>query len=322
MRYILSLILSINLINVSAQEIISKIYFDKKNEQVEIIDSAYYLREITAKDTSRLYKIKEYYLSGKLKLEGQLLNYNPSIIYQGIIRKFYESGIIEAEENYLRGQKIGDNKNFYQNGNLKEHLFYVYNAVKKPGDDVPSYTTVQFADSLGKTYLDDKGNGIVAPKIPNSTEEYGEYIDGLKNGLWITKNLKNGENYEDTYKNGKYIEGKTLKSDGTIITYKSLEKLPEFSGGVSAFGRFLAQNLRYPPDARIKGTQGRVFLGFVVEPDGSLSDLKVVKGVSYDLDKEAHRVLSLSPKWEPGMKRGIPVRNEYSVPIFFQLGFK
>ena len=321
MKYILTIILSLYLINVSAQEIISKIYFDKKNEQVNNIDSAYYLREITAKNESGLYKIKENYLNGSLKLVGQLLNYDPALVFEGLKTSYHLNGVKEAEEDYKKGQKVGDSKSFYQNGNLKEHRVYVDNITKKPKVEILNYRTIQVADSLGKTFLDDNGNGIVNLKQTNGDVEFGKYVNGFKNGTWKSTNLNKDDKFEDTYENGKFIEGKTIKADGTIITYNDLEKLPEFKGGIEAFGKFLNKNLRYPPNARKNKIQGRVFINFVVESDGSLTGLKVLEGVEDELDKEALRVISLLTQWIPGLQRGIPVRVSYIVPIFFQLAY-
>lgn len=106
---------------------------------------------------------------------------------------------------------------------------------------------------------------------------------------------------------------------GANDVLSSVEKLPEFPGGVEAFGKFLASHVRYPKDAREKGTQGRVIITFVVEKDGSLSGQKISRGVSPDIDAEALRVLAMSPKWSPGTQKGKAVRVQYSVPISFTL---
>lgn len=108
------------------------------------------------------------------------------------------------------------------------------------------------------------------------------------------------------------------KPDTTAI-YTSVETQAEFPGGLQEFAGFLAKNIRYPADARQKGIQGKVFLTFVVERNGSLSDIKVIRGVSKDIDAEAIRVLQISPKWMPGRQSGIAVREQYTVPISFTL---
>jgi TonB family protein len=109
---------------------------------------------------------------------------------------------------------------------------------------------------------------------------------------------------------------------GKIVSepvFTSVEQLPEFSGGIEAFGKFLAANVKYPKAARDNNVQGRVIITFVVEKDGSLTDMKVVRGIGYGCDEEAVRVLKLSPAWKCGIQNGRPVKVQYSVPISFTL---
>ncbi|MEO6149098.1 MAG: TonB family protein [Mucilaginibacter sp.] len=104
--------------------------------------------------------------------------------------------------------------------------------------------------------------------------------------------------------------------------FNAVEEVPEFPGGMPAFIKFLQENIRYPNVMREKKIEGRVFVTFVVEKDGSLSDFKVLRDIGYGSGKEAKRVLSLSPKWKPGYQNGKPVRVQYNVPIAFDLGEK
>lgn len=94
---------------------------------------------------------------------------------------------------------------------------------------------------------------------------------------------------------------------------------PEPFGGMEAFGKFLGKTVRYPARASEAGVQGRVIMSFVVERDGSLSNITVVKGIGYGLDEEASRVLKLAKAWKPGMQNGHAVRVRYTIPINFQL---
>ncbi|MDR6945317.1 energy transducer TonB [Mucilaginibacter pocheonensis] len=101
--------------------------------------------------------------------------------------------------------------------------------------------------------------------------------------------------------------------------FTSVEQVPEFPGGLDKFGAYLGKSIRYPAVARENGTQGRVIVTFVVEKDGSLTDIKVTRGIGSGCDEEAVRVLKNSPKWKPGIQNGRPVRVQYSVPISFTL---
>jgi protein TonB len=98
-----------------------------------------------------------------------------------------------------------------------------------------------------------------------------------------------------------------------------VEEMPEFPGGVVALRTYLAQAVKYPVIAQENGIQGKVYVNFVVNKDGSVSNAKIARGVDPSLDAEALRVVSTLPKWKPGKQRGAPVRVSYTVPINFQL---
>ncbi len=101
-----------------------------------------------------------------------------------------------------------------------------------------------------------------------------------------------------------------------------LEEPAKFPGGIKAFYTFLSKNVRYPKRAKGNNVQGRVFVQFIVEKDGAISNLKVVKGIGSGCDEETIRVLKLMPKWNPGKREGTPVRQKMIQPISFALGEK
>ena len=98
-----------------------------------------------------------------------------------------------------------------------------------------------------------------------------------------------------------------------------VEEMPEFPGGELALRKFIANAIKYPVIAQENGIQGKVYVTFVVDRDGGISDAKIARGVDPSLDKEALRVVSTLPKWKPGKQRGKPVRVSYTVPISFVL---
>lgn len=98
-----------------------------------------------------------------------------------------------------------------------------------------------------------------------------------------------------------------------------VEQMPSFPGGPQALFEYLSKNIRYPAVAEENGVQGRVIVTFVVERDGSITDVKVIKSVDPSLDKEASRVVKSMPHWIPGKQNGAAVRVKYTVPVTFQL---
>ena len=99
-----------------------------------------------------------------------------------------------------------------------------------------------------------------------------------------------------------------------------VEDMPKFRGGdINKFREWVQKRVRYPELAAENGIQGRVFITFVVEPNGTVSNVSVTRSVDQLLDDAAKEAVAASPKWEPGMQRGRPVRVRYSIPIIFQL---
>ena len=101
--------------------------------------------------------------------------------------------------------------------------------------------------------------------------------------------------------------------------YEAPEVMPEYPGGVPKLMEFLSANVRYPVEAQKSKIEGRSVIGFVVEGDGSISNISVTRGSYHLLDDEAIRVVKEMPKWKPGMIKGKPVRVKFNLPIYFRL---
>ena len=107
--------------------------------------------------------------------------------------------------------------------------------------------------------------------------------------------------------------------EGRLFDLGTVEIAPGYPGGQKALAKYLGSQLRYPVQARQNKVHGKVYIGFVVEKNGSLSDFNVIKGIGSGCDEEAIRVLKSSPAWKPGMFNGKPVRTSYTQPIIYQL---
>lgn len=101
--------------------------------------------------------------------------------------------------------------------------------------------------------------------------------------------------------------------------FSVVENMPKYTGGQVALMEYLKNNLKYPKDAAAQKVEGRVLVSFIVEKDGSLSDVKVQKTVFPSLDAEAVRVVKEMPRWTPGSQSGVIVRVKYVLPITFRL---
>jgi TonB family protein len=149
--------------------------------------------------------------------------------------------------------------------------------------------------------------------------------DGTKNSFFITEAEKRG----DTVRYG--VEPFTL-SKSLFVTlldvatskedtvYQIVDEMPQFPGGENALMEYVSKNVVYPEEAKEKEIQGRVFISFVVEKDGSIGEVKVLRGIGGGCDEESVRVISDMPRWKPGKQKGKAVRVSYQIPIMFKLG--
>ena len=119
----------------------------------------------------------------------------------------------------------------------------------------------------------------------------------------------------------------TVLAQKTVVSQKDqkeepfdvVEDMPAFPGGMEAMIQFISSNIQYPADAQKQKVDGRVLVNFVVEKDGSIIEVKVVKPTFPSLDAEAIRVVKAMPKWKPGYQRGQAVRVQFTMPINFSL---
>lgn len=162
--------------------------------------------------------------------------------------------------------------------------------------------------------------------LPKSIEIYktdkGEWITGKSDSGVIVKSAHETASKQKTLAIIEYNEqmkqiGEASKMEGDIFTV--VEESASFEGGFEALGTFIGQNLKYPEESRKTKTEGTVYVRFVVNQDGMLSDFVIMKGVDPLMDNEALRVVQLLPKWNPGKQSGKAVRQQFVLPIRFSL---
>ena len=110
-----------------------------------------------------------------------------------------------------------------------------------------------------------------------------------------------------------------VENSDFVDVYTIVEQMPEFPGGSEKLMEFVISNTQYPQEAKEKGVQGRVLVTFVVDTDGSITDVKVMKGIGSGCDEEAVRVVKSMPKWQPGRQRGEVVKVAFTLPFVFKL---
>ncbi len=298
------------------------VYFLKNNGRfVNVKDSADFIRIVREPDSGTvLYNVLEYYLNGNTKFLGKSSEINP-IRLEGQTISFYPDKNKKRVCVYEKGQPTGDVYDYYPNEKMYRISSYTKPAGKNSFASIFENPVIQTVyDSTGTTLVKD-GNGhypVYSDDYKTVLEE-GEVKEGKKNGNWKGSFNKGNVTFTEEYADGKFIKGTNTNENGQVINYTIKEALPSFKGGQNAFGNYLGQNIRYPSGAKDRNAQGRVILGFVIEKDGSLADIKILKNVDPEIDAEAIRVIRESPKWNPGIQHGVPVRVAYTMPINFTL---
>ncbi len=176
------------------------------------------------------------------------------------------------------------------------------------------------------TITDLDGNFVIT--MPVGATLNISYIDMKTKELVVTEKLIEEQKSLKVYLEGKVSVGKDevvvvgyggVGAPNENPVFQVVEEMPEFPGGMGECLKFLGKNIKYPVESQQAGVQGKVIVQFVVEKDGSISNPKVVRSIDPDLDGEAIRVISIMPKWKPGMQRGQSVRVKYTVPVTFRL---
>jgi protein TonB len=156
---------------------------------------------------------------------------------------------------------------------------------------------------------------FTAPKVVEDTNVESDF--GKQDQLSQNKNTEVPT--EEVQVEEKEVKTQVIEQKVEAEVFLIVEEPPTFPGGDQALYKWLGENLKYPEEAKELGIQGRVFVSFVVEPDGSTSNVVVKRGIGGGCDEEAVRIVKAMPKWAPGKQRGQPVRVQFNLPIKFTL---
>ncbi len=223
------------------------------------------------------------------------------------------SRVVQKE---MKGLAVVD---YYPNGKIKMTGTYDVDSPKNKQGYFKSFDEDGFLESEGN-YINNKSEGLhKSYKTKGKLWLEEEMSHGQNNGALKTYFTSGTIKRIELYENGKFIEGKCFATTGVDTAFYPYQEMPEFIGGVEALYKFLEKNVHYPKAARKAKIEGKVIVRFVVDVDGSVTDIKVKKRGNPYLDEEAIRVLSLSPKWKPGTIEGRLVKVFYSIPIKFLL---
>jgi TonB family protein len=311
-KIVTTLILSLFLYSASFAQQSNLVYYLTNSGKMVPKDSADYSMVVSPPDTSIdkiMYVVREYDKNGKVRLVTGSKTNDVNLQYWGRYVAYYPTGKKKSTGTFKDGKLSGSRVEYYPTGKF-------YNSVNcLPGDRVLYNTCI---DSLGKT-LAENGTGEWIDFNESFTKivAQGKITNGVRDGEWHEK--KNDSVTKiNNYNNGMLVSSDEVDASGKKI-FKPVEVVPSFPGGLEAFYQFINKNTKYPRTAYQNNTSGKVIISFVVERDGSLTDVKVKRGIGDGCDEEAMRVIKLSSPWIPGTQGGKPVRVAYSVPISFGL---
>jgi TonB family protein len=265
---------------------------------------------------NKLFVVREFYPNGKIRLIGSSSTKTyENLKLQGVQITFFPNRRRMRVSIFKDSKPIGNVIEYYPNGKLYNIKSYVNekNIFLKQCNDSTGRVIAENGNGNWLEFLDEtfKG-GYTTGKVENGQQE----------GQWLV--VTGEKHFSVTYQKGEkvsstYSDTQSVDQQDDPKKFRPVEIVPDFPGGMEGFGKFIERNLRYPATARANNTHGRVIVTFVVERDGSLTDLKVARGIGDGCDEEALRIIKSSPKWKPGYQDGKPVRVAYSVPIAFTL---
>ncbi|HEY3406010.1 MAG TPA: TonB family protein [Ohtaekwangia sp.] len=243
--------------------------------------------------------------------------YNGDGILQGEFLTFYENGIPMTKTTFFDGRRIGYFMSWYSTG--KPHSVTQFH--KDAGHFSPwpdnDFKIVNYWDSKGKKIVDN-GEGFCDCYFRDDNfHEKGKVKGGLRDSLW-TGYSGDVLLFNEHYTQGALVRGERFYKDHKQ-EYFSFDTKAEYRSGPTGMYAFINRNLKYPSNTGKPNVQGSVFVQFVVERDGTLTEFQVVQGVDPALDNEALRVLKMMPPWTPALQRGEAVRTKFIVPVKFIL---
>lgn len=305
----------VNMVVFRVEAQVLKAFLDDEGNITDSLHATSYL--IYAKTSDSLYAVRYYSLNDRLITVGSYkdkdftIQHGEFLYFNRSLGKADTATYIKTRGNFRNGVKDGIWIDYYPNGHP------------------------QFVNTFRNGKLD--GISEDYNYATNTVFLRGQYINGLEEGEWDNLSPDGDTVIKYIYRHGKEIKRESVNisagaknirlvnSQGravpdTVQGFIAIDVLPEPRGGIEMFYKNLIfRNLKYPAAALSSRVEGTVVVGFVVEKDGSLTDINIERGVSHDIDAEAIRLVKLSRKWMPGKVQGKPCRVKYSLSIVFQI---
>lgn len=257
------------------------------------------------KNEPNLFIFTEYYRSGKISMKA-ISSKADKPSFQGPRIDYYENGNKKQESNYIDNNLNGKLLEWYDNGEMKSEKEITWDA----GNKNSIIKIVQFWNKEKQQTVID-GNGQYE-ESDEKIHEKGPIKLGEKEGVWEGKDLKENYTFSEIYRDGKFISGISADEKSNKYPYKQFSEKAIPQRGIKDFYQYVARNYKTP---NIQGLQGKVYITFVIDKDGKLTQFKILRDLGYGTGQEAIRVLQKAEKWIPGKTRGIASKTSFSLPI-------
>lgn len=261
----------------------------------------------------KTYNVYEYYRSGSLKSEG-IYSDNSAKTKEGFFTEYYENGKEKSRVLYTQNTAYGDFISWHENGNKKVEGEYI----------IDNYSKLISSDlKINNTWSENNipevvnGNGIYNEVLPLESSK-GEIKNGFKTNLWEGTTKVGNLAFKETYKNGKLIEGISTDSLNKTYSYKEIALQARPKKGMSDFYKTFASQVKVP-EVNGNVNEIRTILSFIVEKDGKITDIKIIKSFNEEIDNVLAKTLSKSENWFPACHRGMILKSQFTLPVTIQI---
>lgn len=243
--------------------------------------------------------------------------YDPKGFQNGAFIEYYPNGKVKKRGTKIDGRNSGFVTDYYSDGTQRSitQFFDEQNDISDWTDT--NFKILSYKDTAGNEIVM-KGNGYCICQFESGRTEIGKVVDGFRDSIW-SEYSKDTLVLQEHYNRGLLVQGVRYYK-GSAYKYTALNEPASIVGGPEAMLNFLKKNLRYPLSARRQGIAGTILASFIVKSDSSITNLRIVSGISEDCNKEAVRIVRLlDGQLNPERIRGLPVDSRFVLPIKFTL---
>lgn len=286
-----------------------ELFLDSLKDDTTEENAAFYVH-LNSFQSDEFYDYTIFFNSGKINEKGKSTS-NIKLYRTGNITTFFENGNKESEYQINGGFKTGIANSWYENGNKKQVVEY-YN--EKRESIPPQKKILAFWDNNNIQKIIE-GNGEYDAEEEFCSEK-GIVKNGYKTGKWTGYDIRQKLSFVEIYDNGTLVEGESIDENEKKYLYSNVYEPSKPRNGYEDFYNYIAKKFSF--NKKTTGKSGKMLFSFVIEKNGSVESVQILKGADENLESEAIRLIKNYPDWLSGFYRGKPVRVSFVIPITIQ----